>query len=344
MEFRKLGDSGLRVSELCLGTMTFGHGLMGIGVLGQEEADPLVHAALDAGVNFFDTADVYSRGESEEILGRALKKAGVSRHSVVLATKLRGTMSDAATAETGDINNRGLSRKHVMESVDASLRRLGVDYIDLYQVHGIDPHTPIDETLEALNDVVRMGKVLYIGVSNLAAWQIAKALGISALHGWAQFVSVQAYYSLVARDLEVEVLPMARDEGLGVLTWSPLAGGYASGKYRAGRPEVARRNAFDFPEVSPRAEDALAVLEEVALARGVSMARVALAWVRQQPGVTSVILGARSLDQLHDNLGAADLELSSEELDKLGVPTAPHVPYPQWMIAWQSGPQRPRAR
>ncbi len=344
MDFRTLGDSGLRVSSLCLGTMTFGHGLMGIGVLGQDEADPLVRAALDAGVNFFDTADVYSRGQSEEILGRALKKAGVPRHSVVLATKLRGTMSDAATAETGDINNRGLSRKHVMESVEGSLHRLGVDYIDLYQIHGVDPYTPIEETLDALNDVVRAGKVLYLGVSNLAAWQITKALGISARNGWAQFVSLQAYYSLVARDLEVELLPMARSEGLGVLTWSPLAGGYASGKYRAGNPETARRTAFDFPKVSPHAEEALTVLEAVAEARGVTMARVALAWLRQQAGVSSVIVGARSLEQLEDNLKAADLELTADELERLAVPTAPTLPYPQWMMAWQTGAQRPVRR
>jgi aryl-alcohol dehydrogenase-like predicted oxidoreductase len=231
-----------------------------------------------------------------------------------------------------------------MESVDGSLRRLGVDYIDLYQIHGIDPHTPIEETLEALNDLVRLGKVLYIGVSNLAAWQVSKALGISERRGWAKFVSLQAYYSLVARDLEVELLPMAREEGLGVLTWSPLAGGYASGKYRAGKPQVARRNTFDFPQVSPKAEDALVVLEAVADAHGVTMARVALAWLRQQPGVTSVIIGARSVEQLEDDLKAADLELTPDELEKLGAPTAPHQPYPQWMIAWQSGRQRPPGR
>jgi aryl-alcohol dehydrogenase-like predicted oxidoreductase len=342
MDYRNLGASGLRVSELCLGTMTFGSGMMGIGVVDQAGADPLVRAALDAGVNFFDTADVYSRGQSEEILGRAIKAAGVARDSVVLATKLRGTMSDAATAGTGDANNMGLGRKHVIESIDGSLRRLGTDYIDLYQIHGIDPRTRIEETLEALNDLVRLGKVLFIGVSNLAAWQIEKALGISERRGWAAFASVQAYYSIVARDLEVEVLPMAREEGLGVLAWSPLAGGYASGKYRAGKPEVARRNSFDFPQVSPHAEEALALLEEVAAARGVSVARVALAWLRQQPGVTSVILGARNAEQLADNLAAADLELTAGEIEELSVPTAPVLPYPQWMIARQAqGFRRP---
>ena len=315
MQFRNLGDTGLKVSELCLGTMTFGHGFMGIGVVDQAGADAIVRRALDAGVNLFDTADVYSRGQSEELLGRALRSSGVPRHSVVVATKVRGTMSDAANEGTGDVNNRGLSRKHILEAVDASLRRLGMDYVDLYQIHGVDPATPIEETLEALNDVVRMGKALYIGVSNLAAWQIERALGISERRGWAKFASVQAYYSLAARDLEVDILPMARTEGLGVLTWSPLAGGYVSGKYRAGSPQVGRRNHFDFPQVSPRAEEALAALEDVARERGASMARVALAWLRQQPGVTSVILGVRDVDQLEDDLGAADLHLTPEELD-----------------------------
>ena len=337
MQFRNLGGAGLKVSELCLGTMTFGRGFMGIGVVEQAGADAIVRRALDAGVNFFDTADVYSRGQSEQVLGRALATAGVPRESVVVATKVRGTMSDAANDGSGDVNNRGLSRKHILESIDGSLRRLGLDYVDLYQIHGVDPTTPLEETLEALSDVVRMGKALYIGVSNLAAWQIEKALGISERRAWARFVSVQAYYSLVARDLEVEVLPMARAEGLGVLTWSPLAGGYVTGKYRAGAPQVGRRNHFDFPQVSPRAEEALAALEEVARERGASMARVALAWLRLQPGVTSVIVGVRDLEQLDDDLGAADLRLTPDELTRLGEATRPELPYPQWMIARQTG-------
>jgi aryl-alcohol dehydrogenase-like predicted oxidoreductase len=342
MDFRNLGDSGLRVSSLCLGTMTFGHGLSGIGVLGQDEAEPLVKAALDAGVNFFDTADVYSRGESEEILGRALRKAGVPRRSVVIATKLRGTMSDAATAGTGDINNRGLSRKHLMESAEASMRRLGVDYIDLYQLHGVDQFTPIEETLEALDDLVHAGKVLYTGVSNLAAWQVSKALGIARQRGRTRFVSLQVFYSLVARDVEVELLPMARSEDLGVLTWSPLAGGYASGKYRAGEPREAHRDRRHEPPLSPHADEALDVLEQVAADRGASMARVALAWLRQQPQVTSVIVGARSVEQLRDNLAAADLELTPDELERLSAPTAPPLPYPQWQMQRQTGSATPR--
>ena len=341
MDFRNLGRTGLKVSSLCLGTMTFGtRGWQGVASVDQRGADDIVRAALDAGVNVFDTADVYSRGESEELLGHALKASGVPRHSVVVATKVRGTMSDAANEGTGDMNNRGLGRKHILESIDASLRRLGTDYVDLYQIHGIDPHTPIEETLEALNDVVRAGKALYVGCSNLAAWQVEKALGISERRGWAKFVSVQAYYSLVARDLEIDVLPMTREEGLGVLTWSPLAGGYVSGKYRAGRPETGRRSRSDFPPVSTGAEEALAVLDEVARERGVSMAQVALAWLRRQPEVTSVILGVRDTGQLADDLGAAELELTREELARLGEPTRPELPYPQWMIARQTGAPR----
>ncbi len=338
MRFRNLGGTGLKVSELCLGAMTFGtRGWQGVGVVGQEGADALVRRALDAGVTFFDTADVYSRGESEQILGAALKAAGIPRHSVVVATKVRGSMSDAAGAGTGDVNNRGLGRKHILESIDASLRRLGMDYVDLYQIHGVDPTTPVEETLEALNDVVRAGKALFIGVSNLAAWQIERALGISDRCGWARFVSVQAYYSLAARDLEVEVLPMARLEGLGVLVWSPLSGGYLSGKYRAGSPAEGRRSARAFPPVHPRGEEALAALEDVSRERGVGMAAVALAWLRARHGVTSVIVGARTLDQFEANLPAAELELTPDELARLGEATAPELPYPQWMIARQTG-------
>ena len=302
MDYRQLGASGLRVPELCLGTMTFGHGFMGIGVVGQEDAQAMVKAALDAGVDFFDTADVYSRGQAEEVLGRALKTLGVPRERVVLATKVRGTMSDEAAAGTGDLNNYGLSRKHIIQAADASLRRLGTDYVDLYQIHGFDPLTPWEETLGALNDLVRSGKALYVGASNLAARQLAKALATSEYRGWSRFVSLQAYYSLVARDLEHELLPLAREEGLGVLTWSPLSGGYLSGKYRAGTPD---------------------------------------AWLRQQPGVTSVIIGATRPEQLAENLRAADLELSPEELERLGAPARPEPMYPQWMIQQQSGGWRP---
>jgi len=341
MRYRQLGRTGLRVSELCLGTMTFGHGFRNIGVLGLDEAKPLVQTALEAGVNFFDTADVYSTGESEEILGTALHETGVPRESVVVATKVRGAMSHGAASGTADVNNIGLSRKHILEACDASLRRLGLDYIDLYQIHGVDPLTPLEETLEALDDLVRRGKVLYIGCSNLPARQIARALSMSEHRGWARFASLQAYYSLVGRDLEHELLPLCREEGLGVLPWSPLSGGYLSGKYCGGRPDVGRRNEFDFPPVAPNASEALVQLEAVAKERGVSMARVALAWLRRQPGVTSVIVGARTVEQLQDDLGAADLDLTDEESERLGEPTKPRVLYPQWMMDLQTGGRRP---
>jgi aryl-alcohol dehydrogenase-like predicted oxidoreductase len=224
--------------------------------------------------------------------------------------------------------------------VDESLRRLGTDYIDLYQIHGFDPVSPLEETLEALNDLVRQGKVLYIGCSNLPARTLAKALGISASRGWASFASLQAYYSLVGRDLEHELLPLCREEGLGVLPWSPLSGGYLSGKYRQGSPEVGRRNQFDFPPVAANASDALGPLEEVARQRAASMACVALAWLRRQPGVTSVIIGARNVEQLHDNLAAAELELTTDELQKLSAATQPAKLYPQWMLEFQAASRR----
>jgi aryl-alcohol dehydrogenase-like predicted oxidoreductase len=320
--------------------MTFGQGFHNIGVVAQEQADEMVRVALAAGVDFFDTADVYSQGQSEEILGRALKAAGVRRESVVVATKVRGAMSAEAGEGTGDVNNVGLSRKHIIEGCNASLRRLGTDYIDLYQIHGFDPVSPLEETLEALNDLVRQGKVLYIGCSNLPARTLAKALGISASRGWASFASLQAYYSLVGRDLEHELLPLCREEGLGVLPWSPLSGGYLSGKYRQGSPEVGRRNQFDFPPVAANASDALGPLEEVARQRAASMACVALAWLRRQPGVTSVIIGARNVEQLHDNLAAAELELTTDELQKLSAATQPAKLYPQWMLEFQAASRR----
>jgi aryl-alcohol dehydrogenase-like predicted oxidoreductase len=340
MHHSQLGNSGLRVSQLCLGAMTFGQGFHNIGVVAQEQADEMVRVALAAGVDFFDTADVYSQGQSEEILGRALKAAGVRRESVVVATKVRGAMSAEAGEGTGDVNNVGLSRKHIIEGCNASLRRLGTDYIDLYQIHGFDPVSPLEETLEALNDLVRQGKVLYIGCSNLPARTLAKALGISASRGWASFASLQAYYSLVGRDLEHELLPLCREEGLGVLPWSPLSGGYLSGKYRQGSPEVGRRNQFDFPPVAANASDALGPLEEVARQRAASMACVALAWLRRQPGVTSVIIGARNVEQLHDNLAAAELELTTDELQKLSAATQPAKLYPQWMLEFQAASRR----
>jgi len=239
MKYRLLGKTGLKVSELCLGTMTFGSKFFHIGVVNQEGANQMVARALEAGVNFIDTADVYSFGESEEILARALKAAGAKRESVVIATKVMGAMSQEAWDGSGDVNDRGLSRKHIFEACEASLRRLDTDYIDLYQVHGWDRLTPMEEILRALDDLVRQGKVRYLGCSNWAARQLAKALGLAEGRGWERFVSLQAYYSLVGRDLEHELLPLCVEEGLGVLPWSPLAGGFLSGKYSRKNPKPA---------------------------------------------------------------------------------------------------------
>lgn len=339
MNYRQLGRTGLKVSELCLGTMTFGSNFFNIGAVEQPLANQIVARALEAGINFFDTADVYSYGESEEILGRAVKECGAARESVVMATKVRGAMSEAAQAGTGDVNNVGLSRHHIIASCEASLRRLGTDYIDLYQVHGWDVRTPVEETLRALDDLVRQGKVRYIGCSNWSARHLMKGLLVSELHGWEQFVSLQAYYSLVGRDLEHELLPLCREEGVGVLPWSPLSGGFLSGKYRRDNPmpDGARRNAFNFPPVDvERGFDAVDALDSVAKERDASVAQVALAWLLAQPAVTSVIIGANKLSQLEDNLKSAGVQLSAEEVERLSATTAPPPLYPQWMIERQN--------
>jgi aryl-alcohol dehydrogenase-like predicted oxidoreductase len=338
MEYRRLGNTGLRVSELCLGTMTFGSNFFNIGAVDQSGADEMTARAIASGVNFFDTANVYSYGESEEILGRAIKNAGAPRESVVIATKVRGAMSEGSTAGAGDVNNVGLSRKHIMESCEASLRRLGTDYIDLYQVHGWDALTPVEETLRALDDLVRQGKVRYLGCSNWSARHLSKALAAAGGRGWERFVSLQAYYSLVGRDLEHELLPLCVEEGLGVLPWSPLSGGFLTGKYRRDdpTPEGARRTNFQFPPIDEaRGFDAVDALEEVARSRGVSIAQTALAWLLARPAVSSVIIGANKMTQLEDNLKAAELRLSAEEVERLSATTAPPAMYPQWMIERQ---------
>jgi aryl-alcohol dehydrogenase-like predicted oxidoreductase len=325
--------------------MTFGTNFYNIGTVDQAGAGEMVRRAIEAGINFFDTANVYSYGESEEILGRAVKDAGVTRESVVVATKVRGAMSEAATQGTGDVNNIGLSRGHIFASCEASLRRLGTDYIDLYQVHGWDALTPIEETLRALDDLVRQGKVRYLGCSNWTARHLMKALCLADARGMERFVSLQAYYSLVGRDLEHELLPLCVEEGLGVLPWSPLAGGFLSGKYRrdAPRPEGARRSGFDFPPVdTERGFDAVNALDAVALSHGASVAQTALAWLLAQPGVTSVIIGANKRTQLEDNLKSVELRLMPEELERLSATTAPHAQYPQWMVELQGAGRSPR--
>jgi aryl-alcohol dehydrogenase-like predicted oxidoreductase len=319
--------------------MTFGQNFYGIGVVEQPTASAMVARALEAGINFFDTADVYSYGQSETVLGLALKDCSVERDRVIVATKVRSAMSEEATAGSGDANNVGLSRQHIFASVEKSLQRLGTDYIDLYQVHGWDILTPVEETLRALDDLVRHGKVRYIGCSNWSTRHLMKAVCLSRANRWAEFVSLQAYYSLVGRDLEHELLPLCREEDLGVLPWSPLSGGFLSGKYQRDNPnpEGARRSGFQFPPIDEaRGFDAVEALERIAKEKNASVAQVALAWLLAQPGVTSIIIGANKMSQLEDNLKAADLELTAAEIEVLSATTAPATQYPQWMIERQN--------
>ena len=339
MHYRPLGRTGLFVSELCFGAMTFGgEGYWkNIGQQGQSEADALVGRCLDAGINFFDTANVYSYGQSEELLGKALS---AKRSQVVLATKVRGRMGPGQ-------NETGLSRYHIFDSVHASLKRLGTDHIDLLQIHGYDVATPLEETLRALDDLVRQGKVRYLGASNLAAWQLMKALGISDHRGLSRFESLQAYYSIAGRDLERELVPLMKDQQVGLMVWSPLAGGFLSGKYRrnAEGPEGARRTTFDFPPVDKeRAYNAVDVMDEVAKETGTTVARVALAWLLHQPHVTTVILGAKTQAQLEDNLAASELRLGTEQLAKLDAVSRLPPEYPGWMVERQNADRLPPAR
>jgi aryl-alcohol dehydrogenase-like predicted oxidoreductase len=342
MKYNQLGRTGLFVSEICLGTMTFGGSEAGIwkaiGALQQGEVDGIVGRALEAGVNFFDTADVYSYGESERLLGQAFKNLGTPRKDVVIATKVFGEMGPGP-------NDRGASRGHIMDSVRTSLERLQTDHIDLYQIHGNDSVTPVDETLRALDDLVSQGLVRYIGVSNWSAWKIAKALGLSEAKGYARFETLQAYYSIAGRDLERELVPMLTSEQLGLMVWSPLAGGLLSGKFGPGsnNPEGSRRTTFDFPPVDKdRAWKVVEVMREVGEAHGVSVARVALAWILHKPSVMSIIIGAKTLEQLEDNLAAVDLALTPEEMARLDEVSELPSEYPGWMFARQGGNRRPK--
>lgn len=335
MRYRRLGHSGLFVSELCLGTMTFGgsDGMWGqIGQLQQEEADGLVRTALDAGINFIDTANVYANGRSEAILGQSLRNLGVAREDVVIATKVMGPMGEGPNA-------RGASRGHIMDQAKASLTRLQLDHIDLYQIHGFDPATPMIETLEALDTLVRQGLVRYVGLSNWAAWQIVKAVGIAEARRLMPIVSLQAHYTLAGRDLEREIVPMLQSEDIGLMVWSPLAGGFLSGKYdRDGKTAEGRRVDFDFPPINKeRAYDAIEVMRSIAATKGCSIAQVALAWLLHQKVVTSVIVGAKRIDQLTDNIGATQVSLAPEELDALDKVTKLPAEYPGWMLERQGG-------
>ena len=342
MRYRPLGRTGQYVSEICLGTMTFsGTGFWrAIGALDQAASTALVGRALEAGVNFFDTANAYSEGQSEIQLGQALRDLGAKREDVIIATKVLGRMGPGPNAV-------GLSRGHIMDQIAASLKRLGLDHVDLYQIHGFDPVTPMEETLRALDDCVSQGLVRTIGCSNLAAWQIMKALGLSEKHGWARFETVQAYYSIAGRELEREIIPLVEDQGLGVMVWSPLAGGFLSGKFTREKKgdNDSRRTAFDFPPVDKeRAYDIIDAMAPIAKAHDASVARIALAWLLQRKGVMSVIIGAKTIAQLDDNLAAADLTLSDEEIATLDAVSALKPEYPGWMLARQAEGRVPGPR
>jgi len=334
MRYRLLGQTGLFVSELCLGTMTYGvsKGFWeAIGGLGQDTVNEQIKAAYEAGVNFIDTANVYSLGESERHVGQALKDLGLPRNDLVIATKATGIMSDQPNA-------RGQSRHHLFNAVDESLKRLQIDHIDLYQLHGFDPLTPLAEALSALDDLVRSGKVRYIGLCNMAAWQIMKSLAISDQRGLAKFVSVQAYYTIAGRDLEREVVPLLEDQKLGLMVWSPLAGGLLSGKFKPEEqgPAGARRTNFDFPIVDKaRAFRCVDAMRPIAARHGVSVAQIALAWILSKPYVTSVIIGAKSMAQLTDNLASTRVQLTAEDLKILDETGALPPEYPGWMLALQ---------
>jgi len=330
MKYRLLGNTGLRVSELCLGTMTFGGKgwAKAIGTLDQQAVDKILKRSLDAGINFIDTANVYSEGLAEELTGKSIRNLGINRDSLVIATKVRGQMGPGP-------NDSGLTRKHILWQVDASLRRLGTDYIDLYQIHSFDPLTPWQETLWALDDLVKSGKVRYIGASNLAAWQLMKALDFANYTRVAPFVSLQAYYTIAGRGLEREIVPLLLDQKVGLLVWSPLAGGFLSGKFRRdSKPsEGTRRTSFDFPPVDKeRGYDIVDVLDPMARAKGASIAQLALAWLLHQPVVTSVIIGANKMEQLDDNLKSVDVNFTADELKKLDEVSRLPMEYPGWML------------
>jgi aryl-alcohol dehydrogenase-like predicted oxidoreductase len=342
MHYQLLGKTGLYVSELCLGTMTFGgKGFWEpIGKLTASEAEKMVGRSLDAGINFIDTANAYSEGEAEKFLGAALGSLKVRREEVVIATKVRLRMGPGP-------NQIGLSRKHIFESVDASLGRLKLDFIDLYQIHGVDEVTPIEETMNALGDIVRSGKVRYIGFSNLPAWFAMKAIAYAKAAGLPSFVSAQMYYSIVGRDIEREIVPLVQDQNLAILPWSPLSGGLLSGKFDMEKPgpEGARRTTFDFPPVDKeRAKKVIAVLRSISKKMGISPARLALAWLLTRPFVTSVIIGARTLQQLEDDLAATDVEISPEDIAEIEKVSALPQEYPGWMVPWQNRDRRPEEK
>ncbi|GAA4085536.1 aldo/keto reductase [Mucilaginibacter panaciglaebae] len=335
MKYNFLGNTGVLVSEICFGTMTFGgseEGIWGnIGRVQQDEVNQMMKTVVDAGINFVDTANVYSYGKSEQLLGQSIIDLGLNRNNLVIATKVRGRMSP-------DVNDVGLSRFNIFQSVDASLTRLQLDHIDLLYVHGADLFTPIEETVRALNDIVSTGKVRYIAICNWPAWMVMKALGIAEKHSWNKFVGLQYYYSVAGRDIEREIVPLAQDQNLAIMPWSPLAGGFLSGKYTRNNQSVndARREKFDFPPVNKeKAYDIIDVLSDISKAHSVSVAQVSLAWVRQQKGITSTIIGAKNIDQLNDNLKSTTIQLSVDELKRIDEISALPKEYPGWMVERQ---------
>jgi aryl-alcohol dehydrogenase-like predicted oxidoreductase len=335
MKYHTLGPTGLLVSEICLGTMTFapGEGIWkSISGVDQNLAGQLLKRSFDAGVNFVDTADVYTDGESEKTLAKAISNVGIARKDIVIATKAYGRTGPGR-------NDVGASRGHIMDAVEASLKRLQTDYIDLYQIHAADSVTPLEETLRALDNLVSQGKVRYIGCSNWYAWQLMRALGISEAKNLAKLDTLQAYYSMAGRDLEREIVPLLKDQGTGLLVWSPLAGGLLSGKYSREnqKPEDSRRSAFDFPLVDKeRTWRILDVLRPIAQAHNTGVATIALAWVLAKPFVTSVIIGAKTIEQLEQNLAAVDVQLTPEEIKQLDEVSALPPEYPGWMVPFQN--------
>jgi aryl-alcohol dehydrogenase-like predicted oxidoreductase len=333
MKFKNLGNTGVLVSELCMGAMTFGgRGFWkAIGQLDQDEVNELVKTAFDNGINFFDTANAYSEGLSEIMLGKAFNDLKINRQQAVIATKVRSRMGPGA-------NQVGLSRLHMMYSVEESLQRLKTDHIDLLYIHGVDPVTPLEETMRGLEDLVRTGKVRYTGVSNHPAWMVVKANAIADRMGWTRFVASQNYYTIAGRDIEREIIPMVMSEGISLMPWSPLAGGFLSGKYTRNHQKAgdSRRDEFDFPPVDKeRAYDIIDVMLRIGKSHKVSVARIALAWMLQKPGVTSIIIGARHQDQLIDNIAATGLELTAEEMKELDDISALSKEYPGWMVERQ---------
>ncbi len=334
MKYNELGKTGVLVSELCLGAMTFGGKgyWQAIGQVPQDEVTDIVKTSLDSGINFIDTANAYSEGLSETMLGKSLKTLGVNRQQVIIATKLRIRMGPGA-------NQVGLSRLHIMDSVNDSLQRMNLSHIDLLYIHGVDPITPLEETMRGLEDVVRSGKVRYLGISNHPAWMVVKANSYAEKMGWTKFVASQNYYTIASRELEREIVPMALSENIGIMPWSPLAGGFLSGKYTRNNAVAgnSRRDAFDFPPINkPKAYDIIDVMAEIGTQHNVSVATVALNWVTRQPGVCSTIIGAKTLEQLKDNISAVDLQLTSEDLQRLNEVSALNPEYPGWMVARQT--------